>query len=883
MCRLPNITVAVSWYRKKFTLPTTAAGHPTPVWMLEFEGTFHYTQIWINGHHVMDHSIGYTPYSLRLDNLPAGVLVPGQKAVLSLRADASYGSGHWYEGGGIRWDVNLVQYDAVHIARYGAFVTPQVTAPGTTPPIPARVEFVQEDAAVAAAGAAAPLVHAVFSLTTMDADAQPVASCTTAAVRASGVGGRAMGGGPTTSLACTMTPTSALSLWSVQDPTQYTARCDLYTDGNITDSVEWATGFRNATFTANRGLYLNGKSMKFRGFSHHDSFAGTGVAMPPRFDLFRANAGRMLGSNVWRMSHNPYHTPLYNILNALGTTVWDENRDLGPWYVDGMAQLVRRDRNHPSVLMWSFCNEYECGQNSENTGHWFRAAVRSEDTSRPTTSNVNGAFIPGVDVQGFSHRPNNSFVSFHHDNPTVPTTLSECCSCTSHRLPVSDRSPGNSCIRNENSPGLLPFNTGSLGVWTLFDYFGESQAWPKYACAFGQFDIAGSPKPHAFIYNINWLQLLSPSDAGRPPLPVEHVARLLDLIDQIPCGGKSCTVSAVSTGHSNELFVNNRSVGLAKPDELGDTVTWQIPFVGAAVTITSDAAGNCTFPHNLTGVQCKGLTDHKQAKTPKACEASCCAEAQCDIWQFEASAGCWIGTANSCDKVGPGWVGGGRGTPPGPSPPTMNVSSLTVVARDATGAAVARHTLTGSATGVPAALVSDIDIPSAATGTGTALVLDGMDSGLVRVTLVDADGALISPLERAVNVTFEIVSGPGRIVGVGSGDPAAHNFQQGNIAATFAGTVKAIVRVTVDCTTPGRELAKQIDVETGTTTIVGPDTQACDAFVKQPIVVRASSGTWQVMAEIAVSADEASHGYISVARATARDLSAYTYLRDFRG
>ena len=437
--------------------------------------------------------------------------------------------------------------------------------------------------------------------------------------------------------------------------------------------------------------------------------------MPPRFDLFRAQAGRMLGQNVWRMSHNPYHTPLYDILDTLGTMVWDENRDLGPWYVRGMGQMVQRDRNHPSILLWSFCNEYECGQNSPQTGLSYRQAVLAEDTSRPTTSNVNGAFIPGVDVQGFSHRKNASFASFHSSHPSVPTVLSECCSCTSHRLPVSSRSPTTGCIRQQNSPMLLPYNTGSLGVWTLFDYFGESHTWPNYACAFGQFDIAGSPKPHAYWYNVNWLQLVSSADAGRPPVPKAGTARLLDLIDQLPCDKNSCTVSAISTGATNELFVNGKSVGKQQPAQMGDAVSWTLP---ADTQVHND---NCTFPHDLGNVQCKGLTRTK-ASSAAACEAHCCRDKECGIWQYSSSNGCWTGRLDlsRCTTPRPGWVGGGR-----PTPPPVQVSTLKVEALDEAGNIVATHSLTKTSSGVGAKLEPSLDIPSPNTGTGSHLVLDG--------------------------------------------------------------------------------------------------------------------------------------------------------------
>ena len=200
-------------------------------------------------------------------------------------------------------------------------------------------------------------------------------------------------------------------------------------------------------------------------------------------------------------------------LDSLGLLVWDENRDYGAKYKKGayvraMERMVKSHRNFPSIAIWSFCNEYECQQNDpEYSASKYREAAKCLD-GRPVTANDATYGAPlALDVQGFSHSKNNTFAAFHKQYPEQPLVLSECCSCMSQR---SDRYLPE-CIAQENSPGLLPYVSGSLGVWTLFDYFGEpagtgTHSWPQVSSSFGQLDIAGFPKSTAYWYAANWLQ-----------------------------------------------------------------------------------------------------------------------------------------------------------------------------------------------------------------------------------------------------------------------------------------------------------------------------------------------------------------------------------------
>jgi beta-galactosidase/beta-glucuronidase len=150
-----------------------------------------------------------------------------------------------------------------------------------------------------------------------------------------------------------------LTLWSAATPNLFTVICTLIVSGSTgdADSVNVTVGFRRTRWDADTGFYLNGLPLRQRGFSHHNSFAGVGVAMPQRLDLFRAQVGRSLGNNIWRMSHNPYRNGLYEVLDILGVMVWDENRDMGPSYAYQMGDMVKRGRNHASIVINSLCNE----------------------------------------------------------------------------------------------------------------------------------------------------------------------------------------------------------------------------------------------------------------------------------------------------------------------------------------------------------------------------------------------------------------------------------------------------------------------------------------------------------------------------------------------
>ncbi len=848
---------------------------------LHFEGVFHHATLFLNGQYLAQHEAGYTPFTVRLDNATGLVRFgEGRENVLALRADASFGSGHWYEGGGIYRPVHLVHVvsKTTHVVRDGLFVSPESDGAAAT----ASLEIAPPAAAVRVA------------FTLLDVDGTTVLATATTAASATATMFRAE-----------LRPADddVLKPWSLHGPTLYTVRAQVVDASSaVVDEASTSVGFRTTSWTAahRSGFSLNGDVFKLRGFSHHNSIGGLGVAIPERINLFRVQAARALGSNIWRMSHNPYSPHLYDLLDIVGLTCWDENRDYGAKYNGGayarqMHDMVKRDRNHPSIIVYSFCNEYECQQNDPDySARAYREAAKNLDPDRVVSANDISFGSPKfLDVQGCSHAKNTSFEKVHTGGtlpPDQPLVLSECCSCTSQR---PDRSLS-SCIAEQNSPGLLPYVAGSLGVWTMMDYIGEpagtgTSGWPHVSSDFGNFDIAGFPKPHAYWYSANWLQAYPPDAPGRPPLPARTVARVLSLANT-----DTGTVVAITTAPFSMLFVDGKSLGppVATPlNEIGEVnqVVFTLPSAAAPACGDDPAA---SFPHNASRVQCKGLSAKKSATSAVQCAQACCdaGATLCNTWQFDirqgpTTRGCWIGNVavGSC-RINPEkntgiWSGGQRDAPP-PAPTFRNA---TLVALSSGGKVLATHTVLAAGTDNSSYILSlALDVPSASTGTGTALLLDGRDTALLRCSVLDqtTTGLVTSATNR---ISWKVVSGPGRLDGISNGDPTSHEQLKSTSIASFGGLARAMVKVTLDCTTPNRDLAAgTIDVDRGPATVVSGKGD-CDL---SPIVVEASSpGMVPVRLSIPVSADVDADSAFAIAKATAggKFVDGFSFLDNFVG
>ena len=344
----------VLWYRKTFTIP---AEWKSDTFWLDFEGSFRETTVWIDGVLSGRHSCGYTPFRVRLDNITS--VEAGKPTTIAIFVDPDngdegardHGSGWWYEGGGLHREVNLVRASKLHVAQSGLFAYSNLTWDGSK----VATGVVHAKAELANGGTTAG--SACVKFTVMSSDGDVAATAMTSAPVAVAAGG--------TGYAEASLEVKTPLLWSSSSPNLYTINATVH-DGSCSspaiDNVQEMHGFRELRWDANDGFFLNKQHFKIRGFCDHNNFAVVGMAVPKRVNLFRAQASRAVGGNGRRTSHNPPDPAMLDIYDRIGVTVMDENRlfDNKSQYYDNMGALVKRDRNHPSVVIWSFCNEVGC-------------------------------------------------------------------------------------------------------------------------------------------------------------------------------------------------------------------------------------------------------------------------------------------------------------------------------------------------------------------------------------------------------------------------------------------------------------------------------------------------------------------------------------------
>ena len=364
-----SLPTTTGWYRLTFDLP--AADRGKSLW-IDFDGVYRESKVWLNGNYLGRHASGYTGF--RYDITPYANC--GGRNVLAVHVDPRRFEGWWYEGGGIYRHVWLNAASPLHLAPGGTFVSAELPEPN--PSIrseSAKLSIRTTIANTTKADAAVTVVSRV-----LDAAGKSVATVSTPVTVPAG---KDFDLGQSTSV-------PEVHRWSLESPYLYRLAVEVRRDGLALDAEATPFGIRTIRFDADRGFFLNGKPVKIQGTCNHQDFVGVGVGVPDTLEYWRVRQLQRMGANAWRMSHNPPTPALLDACDELGMLVMDENRHVGDSEENlaEVANLVQRDRNHPSVIMWSMCNEEWSCQGTPQGGRIFAhmmETVRKYDATRPIT------------------------------------------------------------------------------------------------------------------------------------------------------------------------------------------------------------------------------------------------------------------------------------------------------------------------------------------------------------------------------------------------------------------------------------------------------------------------------------------------------------------
>lgn len=551
------------WYRRKFKLSPDDKGKHIE---LQFDGISTHATIWVNGTLLHRNWCGYT--SMYIDVTPY-VNYGDNVNTIAVRVDADAQEGWWYEGAGIYRHVWLVKRPSLHIVTDGVFANP-VKETGEKWKIPAEVTLYNSGKHEEKAEVEIVLSSRdgkVVSSGKVEAIVRPLRE----------------------SVVCLDLFVDNPKLWSPETPVLYDVKTYVRVNDEIKDEDIMHCGFRTIRFDAKTGFWLNGKNIKLKGVCNHQDHAGVGVAVPDALWEYRLRLLKNMGVNAYRSAHNPAAKEFMDACDSLGIMVMDENRifNTSPEYVRQLEWLVRRDRNRPSVILWSVFNE-EPMQGTENGYEMVRRmydVVKALDETRPVTAAMNGGFFSeynvsqAVDVGGFNYQINN-YDRFHEQNPELPLTSSEDGSAFMVRGEyVTDRSRNlmdsydtqhaNWGATHRNAWRAVAERSWMAGCfyWTGFDYHGEPTPfrWPSVSSFFGIMDLCGFPKMAYYLHQAQWVD-----DKDVLHL-VPHWNWPSDSI------GKPIKVMALSNADKVKLILNGKVVSEQEVDPY-EMNSWNVPY-----------------------------------------------------------------------------------------------------------------------------------------------------------------------------------------------------------------------------------------------------------------------------------------------------------------
>jgi beta-galactosidase len=564
------LPVEVGWYRKHFSIPESDKGK---ILQLEFGAIFRDSQVWLNGQFLGGHAGGYTGFHFDINKAARC----GADNVLVVRVDPRQREGWWYEGSGIYRHVYYTAMAPLHVANYGTYVIS--TVPNGNQGANAEAELTIQ--------------------TTVENDGVFSVAC--------GVVSEIVGpDGTSVQTLKTEEAANPLSqhrvvqhavlehpqLWSLETPNLYQLRTTIFQAGQPVDSTTTTFGIRTIHFDADKGFFLNGKHVKIYGVACHQDFPAVGIAVPDSLQLWRVKKLKEMGCNGWRTAHNEPNEAVLDACDRMGMLVMAENRHLDDSEANlaDVATMIQHDRNHPSIIMWSLCNEGGVQGKPEGARLFaaLKQAVLRYDQTRPTTSAMNRGWMePGQatveDLMGVNYHPE-AYDEIHRVHPSLPMFGSETANTKTTRGEYSN-DPTNGWVSSYNlvdakadqkfSPAICidgwpavasrPFIAGSY-TWAGFDYKGEPNpyGWPMINANVGLMDTCGFPKDKYYYLQACW------SDK-----PMVH---LMPMTWNWPGKeGQVIRVIAFSNARQVELFLNGKSLG-PQPMPQDGYLEWKVPY-----------------------------------------------------------------------------------------------------------------------------------------------------------------------------------------------------------------------------------------------------------------------------------------------------------------
>ena len=539
---------SAGWYRKTIIIPETDLGKHIS---LQFDGIFRDSRIWVNGFYLGGEPSGYATQVYDISDY----LNYGGENLITVRADATLEEGWFYEGAGIYRHVWLNKMPPLHIAPFGTFVYSTLEEPYDQATL--TIETKVENSGLETVSSYR-LRH-----TLLDAEGKKVSDCE-------------QEGSPikpkTSQVNSIKLSVKNPKLWSVDTPHLYKVRTEVFRDGKLTDTYMTTIGIRDVKFDADLGFFLNGKPLKLKGVNMHQDHAGVGSALPDALQAFRLKRLKEFGCNAYRSSHNPMTPELLDACDSLGILVIEENRLTGvnEEHIRLLKRMIERDRNHPSVILWSVGNE-EWGMEWSAQGTNVIASMREYchrfDPSRlMTVASAGGpAVLLSPDVAGYNYILQNPIDKYRTEYPgRIGIGTEEISGCGTRGVYYDNVKEGYIAAPNrtpDEKDGTLnriergwkfyderPW-LGGVFYWIGFDFRGEPNpiGYPQTGAHKGIFDYCGFPKDEAYYLKAWWTEE-----------PVLHIFPHWNLEGH---EGDSVSVWAYSNCDEVELIVNGKRLG----------------------------------------------------------------------------------------------------------------------------------------------------------------------------------------------------------------------------------------------------------------------------------------------------------------------------------